>query len=147
MKHLMWCLMHTSSSVNICLFFLTIHCKIDVHNFVIGTNHSFLHGRECYRQERLLPVAVSICKFGKGCPPEVPFRKPQCTWACKEALQRSLFNLVRSRISYMHLSIEQFPVFYNTCFGETYVSVALKLFLLFTTHAVKKSWQILSYVS
>ena len=47
----------------------------------------------------------------------------------------------------MHLSIEQFPVFYNTCFGETYVSVALKLFLLFTTHAVKKSWQILSYVS
>ena len=47
----------------------------------------------------------------------------------------------------MCLSIEQFPVFYNTCFGETYVSVALKLFLLFTTHAVKKSWQILSYVS
>ena len=47
----------------------------------------------------------------------------------------------------MCVSIEQFPVFYNTCFGETYVSVALKLFLLFTTHAAKKSWEILSYVS
>ena len=94
--------MHTKSSVNI-RFFLkkTIHCKTDVHNFVIGTNHSSLHGTGSAKDRsgfcQLLSASVSL---GKAIPQKSPLEnhsvhedakssKKHCREACS-----TLFNPV-----------------------------------------------------